>query len=100
MAKTYTITVSDAEEKVLNIIAVDPQDWMDNFVHERCRVVIEEIVNAEVNRKLAAGETVSGSKDDIVMAAQVETAVERNARMMAEIAAREAEMAAKQGAQA
>lgn len=100
MAKTYTITVSDAEEKVLNIIAASPQEWMDNFVHERCRVVIEEIVTAEVNRKLAAGETVSGTKDDIVMAANVETAVERNERMAAEIAAREAEMAAKQGAQA
>lgn len=100
MSKTYTITLTDAEDKALHVVAVSAQEWIDNAVHERCRIAIEEIVAAEVQRKLAAGETISGSRDDIVMAAQVETAVERNARMMAEIAAREAEMAAKQGAQA
>lgn len=100
MSKTYTITISDAEDKALHSVAVSAQDWIDNAVHERCRIAIEEIVAAEVQRKLAAGETISGTKDDIVMAANVETAVERNARMAVEIAAREAEMAARQGAQA
>jgi hypothetical protein len=84
----YTITLSDAEDKALHVVALDAQDWIDNAVHERCRVAIEEIVAAEVQRKLAANETISGSKDDIVMAAQVESASERNARLEAEQAAR------------
>ena len=50
-----------------------------------------KIVAAEVQRKLTAGESITGSKDDIVMAAPVESAAERQARM-------EAEMAARQGA--
>jgi hypothetical protein len=78
---TYTITLSDAEDKALNVVAISAQDWIDNAVHERCRLAIDEIVNAEVQRKLAAGESISGSKDDIVMAADVESAVERQARL-------------------
>ena len=85
--KTYTITLSDAEDKALHTVALSAQDWMDNAVHERCRIAIEEIVNAEVQRKLAAGESITGSKEDIVMAAPVESAAERQARMEAEMAA-------------
>ena len=88
---TYTITLSDAENKALGVAALSQQDWIDNAVKERCRIAIEEIVAAEVQRKLAAGESITGSKDDIVMAANVESAAQRQARM-------EAEMAAQQGA--
>lgn len=91
---TYTITLSDAEDKALHVVATSAQDWIDNAVHERCRIAINEIVNAEVQRKLAAGEAITGSKDDIVMAANVESAAERQARSEAEAAAR----AAQQGA--
>ena len=85
---TYTITLSDAEDKALHVVALSAQDWIDNAVHERCRIAIDEIVNAEVQRLLAAGQPITGSKDDIVMAADVESAAERQARMEAEAAAR------------
>ena len=88
---TYTITLSNAEDKALKSVAVSAQDWIDNAVHERCRLAIDEIVNAEVQRKLAASEPITGSKDDIVMAANIESAAERQARL-------EAERAANQGA--
>jgi len=88
---TYTITLSDAEDKALHVVAMSAQDWIDNAVHERCRLAIEEIVAAEVQRKLTAGESITGSKDDIVMAAPVESAAQRQARMEAEQAARLAE---------
>jgi hypothetical protein len=79
MSKTYTITLSDAEDKALGFVAYSQQDWIDNAVHERCRIAIDEIVNAEVQRKLAAGETISGSKEDIVNAADIKSAAERQA---------------------
>ena len=84
---TYTITLSDAEDKALHVVAMSAQDWIDNAVHERCRIAIEEIVAAEVQRKLAAGEAITGSKDDIVIAADIESAAQRQARMEAEAAA-------------
>lgn len=87
----YTITLSDAEDKALGVVALDQNDWIQNAVHERCRIAIEEIVAAEVQRKLAAGEPITGTKDDIVMAAQIESAAERQARFEAEAAARAAE---------
>jgi hypothetical protein len=93
---TYTITLSDAEDKALKVVALSAQDWIDNAVHERCRIAIDEIVNAEVQRKLAAGEPITGSKDDIVIAADIESAAERQVRMEAEAQAR---LAAEQGAE-
>ena len=89
MSVTYTITLSDAENKALGVVALSQQDWIDNAVHERCRIAIDEIVNAEVQRKLAAGESISGSKEDIVNAADVESAAERQARIEAELAAQQ-----------
>lgn len=85
---TYTITLSAAEDKALKSVALSAQDWIDNAVHERCRIAIDEIVNAEVQRKLAAGESITGSKDDIVLAANVESAADRQARLEAEAQAR------------
>jgi hypothetical protein len=83
MSVQYTITLSDAEDKALGVVAASQQDWIDNAVHERCRIAIEEIVNAEVQRKLAANETISGSKEDIVLAAPIKSAAERNAEAAA-----------------
>jgi len=81
---TYTITLSAAEDKALHVVALSAQEWIDNAVHERCRIAIEEIVNAEVQRKLAAGQPITGSKDDIVLAANIESAAESNARLETE----------------
>ena len=86
MTKKYTIKLNDAEAKALEAFAVDPQEWIENFVKERCRVVIDEIAAEEINRRLAAGETISGTKEDIVLGADVETAAERHIRIEAMIA--------------
>lgn len=78
---TYTITLSDAEDKALHVVAVSAQQWIDNVVRERCRIAVEEIVASEVRRKLAAGETIAGTKEDIVLAAPIESAAEAKARI-------------------
>jgi len=83
--KTYTITLTDAEDKALGFVAFSQQDWIDNAVHERCRIAIDEIVNAEVQRKLANNETISGSKEDIVNAANIKSAAERNAEAQQQV---------------
>jgi hypothetical protein len=80
---TYTITLSDAENKALGFVAVSQDDWIQNAVHNRCRIAIEEIVAAEVQRLLAAGQPITGTKDDIVLAAPVKSAAERQAELEA-----------------
>ena len=91
MSKTYTITLTDAEDKALSVVAIDTQDWIENFTKVRCQQSIDEIANAEIQRKMAAGETISGTKEDLVLAADIETAAERQTRIEAEIAARMAQ---------
>ncbi len=84
MSKSYTITLSDAQDKALGVEAASQQEWIENVVFERCRHSIELIVANEIQRKLAAGETISGTKEEIVLAADIESAVERTARILAE----------------
>jgi hypothetical protein len=79
MSKTINITLSDAEFKALEVVAISAQDWADNAVHNRCRIAIEEIVAAEVERITSAGGTISGTKEDIVNAAPIKSAAERKA---------------------
>lgn len=86
---TYTITLSDAENKALGFVAISQDEWIQNAVHERCRIAIEEIVAAEVQRLLAAGQPITGTKDDIVMNAPIKSAAERHAEFEAEQAARQ-----------
>jgi hypothetical protein len=74
MSKVYTVTLSDAEDKAFGFAVVSQNDWIQNAVHERCRVAIEEIVASEVQRLLAAGQSISGTKEDIVLAAPIKSA--------------------------
>jgi hypothetical protein len=81
---TYTITLSDAENKALGFVAMSQDGWIQNAIHERCRIAIEEIVASEVQRKLALGETISGTKEDIVNAAPIRSLAEREAELKAQ----------------
>ena len=85
MTIKYTITLTDAENKALGIIANSQQEWIDNVVHERCRIAIEEIVIQEVERITSIGGTMSGTKEDIVLAANIESAAEKNAKIDLEL---------------
>ena len=85
MTKQYTITLTDAEEKAMSVYALDVNEWIQYMVHDRCRVAIDEIAKAEIERKLDAGEAITGSKEDIVLQAVVETAVEKSIRIQEEI---------------
>jgi len=81
---TYTITLSDAQDKALHAVSVSAQAWINNAVYARCHIAMEEIIAAEVQRKLDAGESITGSRDDIVMAAPIKLAAERQAEIEAQ----------------
>ena len=80
----YTITLTDAEDKALSVIALDNQEFINNAIKNRCRISKDEIVTSEIKRIRAEGGTITGTDDEIVMAANVETAAARNARLEAE----------------
>ena len=91
MATTYTVSISDAEKKALEYIALSVQDWIDNAVDNRARIAIDEIYNAEVARMTAAPSIASipADKDAVVLAADIKSAAVRNAESEAEMAAME-----------
>ena len=76
-----TITLTAAQEKGLGYVAMSPQEWADNAVHNRCRQAIDEIYDMEVARMIADPSITSipADKDAVVLAANVQTAAQRNA---------------------
>lgn len=76
---TFTITLTDAELKALAFIAYDPQDWIDNVVHERCRIAMEEIFTQEVARMVADPTTTSipADREQVVLDADIQSAKDR-----------------------
>jgi hypothetical protein len=88
----YQITLTAAEDAALSYAAFSQDDWIQNAVHERCRVAIEEIVAITVQQCLANNVQIPGTKDDIVALAfekgWVKTAAQRQAEAEAEAAAR------------
>jgi len=86
MATTYTVSISDAEKKALEYIAVSVQDWIDNAVDNRARIAIDEIYNLEVARMTADPDiaTIPADKDQVVLDADIKSAATRAAEAAAE----------------
>ncbi len=79
---TYTIELSDVEQKAFEYVATDVEFWIQNAVHERARLAIEEMVQDHIKEKLAKGESISGTREEIAMATDLPNAVARNEAML------------------
>jgi hypothetical protein len=62
----YTIEITNAEDKALGYVAFSQQDWIDNMVHERCRIAIEGIVQITTKHCLDNGIQIPATREDIV----------------------------------
>ena len=84
---TYNIELTETEDLAMQYAALDVDDWIQNAAHERARIAIDEIVKIAVEKFLEAGQTIPGSREQIVAAAfangWVKTAVQRNAEAAA-----------------
>jgi hypothetical protein len=74
--------LTDAEDKALRYVAFDPQDWIDNAVHNRCRQAVDQIYTEEVERMTADPDITSipANKDQVVLDADIMSAVDRQAQ--------------------
>jgi hypothetical protein len=88
----YNITLTSAEDSALSYVSVSQDGWIQNAVHERCRIAIDEIVALTVQQCLTNNVQIPGSKDEMVELAfaqgWVMTAAQRQARY--ELEARQA----------
>jgi hypothetical protein len=62
----YKITLTNAEDLALSYAAFSQQDWIENAVHTRCSLAIEEIVKICVEKCLENSVQIPGSKDHMV----------------------------------
>ena len=85
MATTYTVTYTETEDLAMQFAAADVNDWIQNAAHERARIAIDAVVKIAVDKFLEAGQTIPGSREEIVAAAYengwVKTAAQRNAEL-------------------
>jgi hypothetical protein len=82
----YTITLTDTEEMAMQYAANGVEEWIDNVVHNRARIAIDEIVALVVahcnNNNIALA---VGKDAQVAQAFElgiVETAYARNAATM------------------
>ena len=75
----YIITLTDAEEKALDYVAYDTQEWIQNSASNRARIAMEEIFQLEVARMLADPTIteIPADREAVVLAADIESAKER-----------------------
>ena len=88
---TYTITLTDAQVKAMEFVAVSVQDWADNALQNRARIAMDEIYDSEVAR-MTADPTITSipaDKEAVVLAADIKSAAVRQAEAEAEMAAME-----------
>ena len=84
---TYTITLTDAETKAMEHVALSVQDWADNALQNRARIAMDEIYDAEVAR-MTADPTITSipaDKEAVVLAADIKSAAERQIESEAEM---------------
>ena len=84
---TYTVNYTETEDKAMQYAAASVDDWIQNAAHERARIAIDEIVKLAVEKFLEAGQSIPGSREEIVAAAfangWVKTAAQRNEEAVA-----------------
>lgn len=62
----YNIELTETENKALGHIAASQQDWIDNVVHNRCRIAIDDIVQTVITKCLESNIQIPSSKEAIV----------------------------------
>jgi len=86
----YIITLTEAEQKAMEYIAADVDEWITNAATNRARIAIDEICDLYVKTKLESNQSITATnKPDMVLAAYeeglVKTAAQRNEEAAAQL---------------
>ena len=83
MTTTYTVTLTDAENAALAYETASQQDWIDNAVHNRCRIAIDDIVKIALEKCFEQSVQMPATKEETVALAYergwVKNVAQRNA---------------------
>ena len=65
----YKITLTTAEDLALGCVAVSQETWINNAIHERCRLAIEEVSRICIEKCLEENVQIPSSKEEMVILA-------------------------------
>lgn len=79
MEYTYTVVLTEAENKALAHVALDPEEWIVNAAKERAKVAMEEIFQSEIEKIIEDPNTthISADREQVVLDANIESAADR-----------------------
>ena len=60
-SSTFTITMDETMTKCMTSVCNDPEFWIHNAIHNRCRIEGERIYKEEMDKRLDAGTLPAGS---------------------------------------
>ena len=73
----YTVTLTEAQRKALEYIALDASEWINNAAISRSNNAVDEICSIYTNHKLNNNEAITAvGKDAMVLAAYSEGLVQ------------------------
>ena len=83
----YTIELTPSENKAMEFIALDVQEWAENALKNRARIAIDEIYNQEVQRMTndASITSIPADKSEVILAADIKSAKVRQVEAEAEL---------------
>jgi hypothetical protein len=80
---SFTINISDEEEKALLAVMRDIEEWTNNAIHNRARQAMILVINEYTDKQ--AGKLSQEQRIDIIKSLSIETAKEREDRLLAEM---------------
>jgi hypothetical protein len=67
----YIIDLNDTEDRAMQFVCADVNDWMQNLAHARAFAAIDELVSREIKRMLECGQQIPLTKEEIVAQADI-----------------------------
>lgn len=76
---TFTVEINDAEEKALLTDMVSIQEWIDNAIQNKARRTIDSIVEKKTDKQ--PKKMTVADKHNLIRGLELETVVEKDARL-------------------
>lgn len=81
----YTVTLTETQQKAMEYIAADVNEWISNSAYARASIAIEEICKIYIEHKMNNNEAITVvGKDAMVLAAYEEGIVKSLSQVVAE----------------
>jgi len=69
--KTITVELTDVQYKALGCVALEPEEYIQNYASVRTNKAIKDITQKIIEEKIDNGETIPGTREEIIMSDEV-----------------------------